>query len=97
MRGGRSWTAREGHVGILVTSFLVVLGRDLVCVGKGLVRIYGEEVRCGYPRVWIVRAETSVEDCEDGVISGIYGGGSGGRYEVDEVARRDGVGEGRHR
>lgn len=96
VRGGRSRSAGERHAGISVTSFLVILRGDFVDVGEGLVRIYYDEVRCGYPRVWIVGAETSVEDGEDGVISGIYGGGSGGRYEVNEVARRDGVG-GRHR
>ena len=51
-----------------------------------------DEVGGGYPRVRFVRAKTSVEDSEDGVIGGIHGGGCGGGNEVCEVAGRDGVG-----
>ena len=86
MRRGRGRSTGEGHAGISVTSLLVILCGDFVDVCKGLVRIYYDEIRRGYPRVWIVRTKTSVEDGEDGVISGIYGGGSGGGDEVGEVA-----------
>ena len=97
MRGGRSWSTGKGHACILVASFLVILRGDFVGVCKGLVGIDYDEVRGKYPRVRIVRAETSVENGEDGVISRIYGGGCGGGYEVNEVARSDGVGGRRHR
>lgn len=97
MRRGRGRPIGKRHAGIPVASFLVILRRDFVDISKGLVRIDYDEVRCGYFRVGIVRAETSVEDGEDGVISGKYGGGCGGGYEVSEVAGRDGVGGGRHR
>jgi len=88
----RSRTARQEHAGIPVTLFLVILRGDFVNVGKGLVRVDHDEVRGGYPRVRIVRAETSVEDGEDGVISRVYRGGCGSVNKVDEVAGRDGVG-----
>lgn len=97
MRRRRSRSAGERHAGISVASLLVILGRDFINVSEGLVRIYHNDVRCGNPGVWIVRTETSVEDGEDGVISGIYGGGSGCGYEVDEVTRGDSVRGGRHR
>ena len=90
--GWGSRSSGERHTGIPVTSFLVILRRHFVYVGKGLVGVDYDEVGGGYPRVRIVRAETSVEDGEDGVVSGIYGGGCGGRNEVYEVAGRDGVG-----
>ena len=97
MRRGRGRSGRKGHAGIFVASFLVILRRDFVDIGKGLVRVDNEEVGCGYPRVGIVRTETSVEDGKDSVISGIHGGGCGGGYEVNEVPGRNGVGQGRHR
>ena len=88
----RSRSAGKRQAGILVTPFLVILGGDFIDIGKGLVGVDYDEVRGGYPRVWVVRTETSVEDGKDGVISGIYGGGCGGGNEVYEVAGRDGVG-----
>ena len=93
----RSWSTRQGHVGIPVASFLVILGGHFVGVGEGLVGVDYDEVGGGYPRVRIVRAETSVEDGKDGVVGWIYSGGCGGGNEVYEVAGRDGVGRGRHR
>ena len=92
MRGQRSRSTGKRHAGILVALLLVILRGDFIGIGKGLVRVNHDEVGGGYPRVRIVRTETSVEDGKDGVISGIYGGGSGGKNEVYEVAGRDGVG-----
>ena len=97
VRRGRSRSTGKGHVGIPVASFLVVLRGNFVDVSEGLVGIDYDEVRCRDPCVGIVRAETSVEDGEDGVIRGIYDGGCGGGYEVNEVAGRDGGVGGRHR
>jgi len=88
----RSRTAGQEHAGIPVTPFFVILRGDFVNVGEGLVRVDHNEVRGRYPRVRIVRAETSVEDGEDGVISWVYCGGRGSVDKVDEVAGRDGVG-----
>jgi hypothetical protein len=53
--GGR-WNRSAGqwHVGIPVASFLVILRRDFVDVGKGLIGIDYDEVGGGYPRVRFV-------------------------------------------
>ena len=91
MRRWRSWSTGKWHAGILVAPLLVVLCGNFIGIGKGLVWVDYDEVGSGYPCVWVVRTETSVEDGKDGVISGIYGGGSGGENEVYEVAGRDGV------
>ena len=93
----QSRSTRERRTGIPVAPLLVILRGDFIGVGKGLVGVDYDEVRGGYPRVRIVRTETSVEDGKDSVISGIYGGGCGGGNEVYEVAGRDGVGRRRHR
>lgn len=77
MRRRRSWTSGEWHAGIPVASFLVILGGYFVGVGEGLVWVDHDEVGGGYPGVRIIRAKTSVEDGEDGVISGIYSAGRG--------------------
>ena len=92
MGSWRNRSAWQGHAGISVAPFLIILGGYFVGVGEGLVGVDYDEVGGGYPRVRIIGAKTSVEDGEDGVISGIYGGGCRGGNEVDEVAGRDGVG-----
>lgn len=93
----RSRSTRKRHAGISVAPLLVIFGGDLVDIGEGLVGVDYDEVRGGYPRVRIVRTETSVEDGKDSVICGVYGGGCRGRNKVYEVTGRDGVGRGRHR
>ena len=92
MGSWRSRTPGQGHAGIFVAPFLIILRGDFVGVSEGLVGVDYDEVRGGYPRVRAVGAKTSVEDGENGVIGGIYGGRCRGGNEVDEVAGRDGVG-----
>ena len=54
MGGWWSRSAGERHAGVPVAPLLVILRRDFINVGKGLVGVDYDDIRRGYPRVWIV-------------------------------------------
>lgn len=76
----------EGSRGVLVTALLIFPGTEIVCIGKGLVRIDDDEVGISNTGVREVSTETGLENGEDSVIVGVYSELGGGGDEVDKVS-----------
>ena len=76
----------ERSRGVSVAALLIVPGAEIVCVGKGLVRVDDDEVGIGNAGVGEVSTETGLEDGEDSVVVGVYSELGGGGDEVSEVS-----------
>jgi len=75
----------ERNRSVPVAALLVVPGTEVVCVGKGLVRVDDDEVGIGNAGVGEVSTETGLEDGENSVVAGVYSELGGGGDEVGEV------------
>jgi len=76
----------EGSRSVPIAALLIFPGTEIVCVGKGLVRIDDDEVGIGNAGVGEVSTETGLEDGENSVVVGVDSELGGGGDEVSEVS-----------
>lgn len=93
MRLQRAWRASRGYTRVLITPLLILSRIRIIDVGECLQRVHNDQIRSTNARVGQVGTKTPLENVENGIVCGIYGGLLCGGDEINEVARAHG---GRH-